>query len=118
MKWSRLSLQLPHACIENDHLREDDEVRTGKLTRRAACLPQLSLETTLSFMPCPDKFRENAMLAGFAKASTRDQNLGLQLDAFQAVGCERVYTEKAFGAQRGRPELKAAPRAVCFQSCL
>jgi DNA invertase Pin-like site-specific DNA recombinase len=44
--------------------------------------------------------------------STRDQKPGLQLDAFQAAGCERVYTEKAFGAQRDRPELKAAPRAT------
>jgi DNA invertase Pin-like site-specific DNA recombinase len=35
-----------------------------------------------------------------------------QLNAFQAAGYERVYTEKAFGAQRDRPELKAAPRAV------
>ena len=59
-----------------------------------------------------DKFRENAMLVGFARVSTRDQNPGLQLDAFQAAGCEPVYTEKAFGAQRDRPELKAAPRAT------
>ena len=35
-----------------------------------------------------------------------------QLDAFQAAGCEQVSTEKAFGAQRDRPELKAARRAV------
>ena len=32
----------------------------------------------------------------------------LQLDALQVAGCGRVYTEKASGAQRDRPELKAA----------
>ncbi|MCG7392653.1 recombinase family protein [Microvirga sp. ACRRW] len=30
------------------------------------------------------------------------------MDALKAVGCERVFVEKASGAQRDRPELKAA----------
>ena len=45
------------------------------------------------------------MLVGYARVSTREQNHLLQLDALQAAGCERVYTEKASGAQRDRPEL-------------
>ena len=48
------------------------------------------------------------MLVGYARVSTREQNQALQLDALRAAGCERVYTEKASGAQRERPELKAA----------
>ena len=48
------------------------------------------------------------MLVGYARVSTQDQRPELQLDALAAVGCERVYTEKASGAQRDRPELKAA----------
>jgi len=48
------------------------------------------------------------MLVGYARVSTREQNQALQLDALQAAGCERVYTEKASGAQRDRPELAAA----------
>jgi DNA invertase Pin-like site-specific DNA recombinase len=71
-------------------------------------LPQLSLETTLSLVALPDEFREKVMLVGYARVSTREQNQALQLDALQAAGCERVYTEKASGAQRERPELKAA----------
>ena len=48
------------------------------------------------------------MLIGYAKVSTREQNHALQLDALRAAGCRRVYTEKASGAQRDSPELKAA----------
>ena len=48
------------------------------------------------------------MLVGYTRVSTREQNQALQLDALHAAGCERVYTEKASGAQRERPELKAA----------
>jgi Resolvase, N terminal domain len=70
--------------------------------------PQPSLETTLSLVAHPDGFRENAMLVGYARVSTREQNQALQLDALKAAGCERVYTEKASGAQRERPELRAA----------
>jgi DNA invertase Pin-like site-specific DNA recombinase len=43
------------------------------------------------------------MLVGYARVSTREQNQALQLDALRAAGCERVYTEKASGAQRERP---------------
>ncbi|MDP3196621.1 recombinase family protein [Tabrizicola sp.] len=48
------------------------------------------------------------MLIGYARVSTQDQSTALQIDALKAAGCSRVFVETASGAQRDRPELKAA----------
>lgn len=48
------------------------------------------------------------MLVGYARVSTRDQNPALQLEALRSAGCDKVFTEKASGAQRDRPELQGA----------
>src|SRR5262249_20058657 len=52
--------------------------------------------------------RRVAMLVGYARVSTQDQKTKLQLDALTQIGCQRVFTEKASGAQRERPQLQAA----------
>src|SRR3954468_13141972 len=48
------------------------------------------------------------MLVGYARVSTQEQDLALQLDALRSAGCDKVFEEKASGAQRERPALKAA----------
>src|SRR3546814_16033746 len=49
-----------------------------------------------------------SLLVGYARVSTRDQSPALQLNALREAGCEKVFTEKASGAQRDRPALRAA----------
>ena len=45
---------------------------------------------------------------GYARVSTEDQNLALQLDALKKIGCERVFTDKVGGARVVRPGLTDA----------
>ena len=46
------------------------------------------------------------MKIGYARFSTTDQNLDLQLAALNQAGCGRIYQEKISGAKRDRPELQ------------
>ncbi|UNK19282.1 recombinase family protein [Paenibacillus sp. N3/727] len=48
------------------------------------------------------------MKIGYARVSTIDQSLDMQLDALNNEGCERIYTEKASGAKDDRKELQRA----------
>lgn len=48
------------------------------------------------------------MLIGYARVSTQDQNPALQIEALKKAGCEKIFTERASGAQRERPELTNA----------
>jgi DNA invertase Pin-like site-specific DNA recombinase len=43
---------------------------------------------------------------GYARVSTVDQNLDVQIAALKKSGCQRIFREKASGAQRQRSELQ------------
>lgn len=51
---------------------------------------------------------------GYARVSTEDQRLDLQLDALERDGCERarVFVEKVSGASKRRPALDQCMRAL------
>lgn len=45
------------------------------------------------------------MKIGYARVSTQEQNLDLQLDALKKAGCEKIYQEKVSGMKTYRAEL-------------
>lgn len=47
-----------------------------------------------------------AMKIGYARVSTQEQNLSLQLDALQTAGCTTIHHEKVTSAKKERPELQ------------
>ena len=52
------------------------------------------------------------MNIGYARVSTDDQTIDLQLDALTAHGCECIYQEHASGKTAARPELENALKAL------
>ena len=49
-------------------------------------------------------------LIGYARVSTDEQNLALQVDALKQAGCKRVFKDVGSGSLKHRPELGA-----CFE---
>ena len=48
------------------------------------------------------------MLIGYARVSTWDQSLTLQIDALEEAGCERVFRDQVSGIVNTRPNLNQA----------
>ncbi|MCK4517243.1 recombinase family protein [Candidatus Babeliales bacterium] len=48
------------------------------------------------------------MKIGYARVSTHEQNLNLQIDALQKIGCEKIFIEEASGSIADRKELALA----------
>ena len=42
---------------------------------------------------------------GYARVSTTDQNLSVQIDGLEKEGCKKIFQEKLSGSRKDRPEL-------------
>jgi DNA invertase Pin-like site-specific DNA recombinase len=52
-------------------------------------------------------------LVGYARVSSPDQNISMQIDALEKAGCEAIYTDDGIsGAKQNRPGLKKALKAL------
>lgn len=47
------------------------------------------------------------MIIGYARVSTQEQSLGLQLDALTNANCKKIFQEHASGKSTDRPELQS-----------
>jgi DNA invertase Pin-like site-specific DNA recombinase len=63
------------------------------------------------------------MNIGYARGSTLDQNLDLQMQVLRKAGCKKIFREKVSGASRERPEFQGcsissgtATRSSCGNS--
>ncbi len=52
------------------------------------------------------------MLIGYARVSTQDQNLDLQIEALRKAGCQKVFEDKLSGSRADRPGLAKALEMV------
>ena len=48
------------------------------------------------------------MKIGYARVSTGDQNLDMQMDALNKIECDEIFTDKMSGARSDRPGLEEA----------
>jgi DNA invertase Pin-like site-specific DNA recombinase len=52
------------------------------------------------------------MKIGYARVSTQEQTLDLQIDALKKYGCENIFTDKVSGLKAHKPEFEEMMKFV------
>lgn len=83
--------------------------RKGSFSKQSPQPVPASLQPSLAFKEMPHR---SAMKIGYARVSTEDQSLDLQLDALGQQGCTKIFQEKMTGTTKSRPALNKAIKAL------
>jgi len=62
--------------------------------------------------PSRNQAADHGMLIGYARVSTQDQNLELQIEALQKAGCKKIFEDKASGSRGERPGFAKAQESL------
>ena len=79
--------------------------RNGRFSRDSR-LQKYAAKASLYAMTFAGQQRGAVVKIGYARVSTQDQNLDLQLKALKKAGCRKTFREKISGFNRQRPEFQ------------
>jgi DNA invertase Pin-like site-specific DNA recombinase len=96
--------------VSFERVYDDQRTKAAHTASRGKRRPPVAKKVARARLmpPVPGETTTKPMLIGYARVSTVDQNLALQLDALTEAGCGKIFIEQMSGAVADRPALHDA----------